>query len=290
MQKNTYRYPQLNFLTMKLLQSGIFRAICSIIVGALLVKYREQTMTWLTVAIGALFFLSGLISCIVYLADKRNSDKTQVFDSEGKLIQGGKPNFPLVGIGSIVLGAILALAPNSFINGLMYVLAAILILGAINMFYNLASITRIAKIGVAWWVVPILLLVTGVIIIAKPTLLPASALFIIGWAMMVYGVIDLVNTIKIQQVVKAYDQSLKAQEATAIEVEDIAPADPAPMDQTALESDAQATGNDTPDISKDGAGRNDDQPSDSTTRTIDHNAPNQDWSTTTSGTLNKPTN
>lgn len=225
LQEDTQRYPQLIFLTMKLLRSGIFRAICSIIVGALLVKYREQTMRGLTVAIGALFFLSGLISCVAYLADKHNNDKTQVFDSEGKPIQGGKPCFPLVGIGSIVLGAILAMAPNSFINGLMYVLAAILILGAINMFYNLASITRIAKIGVAWWVVPILLLVTGVTIIAKPTLLPASALYIIGWAMMVYGVTDLVNAIKIQQVSKAYDRSLKAQETAATEVEDIAPTD-----------------------------------------------------------------
>ena len=43
--------------------------------------------------------------------------------------------------------------------------------------------------------------------------------------MMVYGVTDLVNAIKIQQVSKAYDRSLKAQETAATEVEDIAPTD-----------------------------------------------------------------
>ncbi|MFW5513580.1 MAG: DUF308 domain-containing protein, partial [Prevotella sp.] len=31
---------------MRLLQSSVFRAVVAIIVGALLVKYREDTVTW----------------------------------------------------------------------------------------------------------------------------------------------------------------------------------------------------------------------------------------------------
>ena len=57
---------------MRLLQSSVFRAVVAIIVGALLVKYREDTVTWLTIAIGILFFLSGLTSVIIYYANKRN--------------------------------------------------------------------------------------------------------------------------------------------------------------------------------------------------------------------------
>ena len=39
---------------MKVLQSSLFRALCAIIVGVLLIKYREDTVTWITIAMGVL--------------------------------------------------------------------------------------------------------------------------------------------------------------------------------------------------------------------------------------------
>ena len=56
---------------MKVVHSSFFRAICAIIVGALLIQYREQTVTWITIAIGVLFFLSGIISLATYFSAKR---------------------------------------------------------------------------------------------------------------------------------------------------------------------------------------------------------------------------
>ena len=139
---------------MKVLQGSAFRAICSIIVGALLVKYREQTVTWITIAMGVLFFLSGLISCLIYFSQKRHADDPQLFDANGNQILGTKPQFPIAGIGSIILGIVLAMMPATFITGLMYVLAAILIVGALNQFFTLASATRFARIGLVWWLMP----------------------------------------------------------------------------------------------------------------------------------------
>ena len=60
---------------MKVFQSSIFRALCAIVVGALLVKYREQTVTWITIAIGVIFFVSGVISTVAYLSAKRQATK-----------------------------------------------------------------------------------------------------------------------------------------------------------------------------------------------------------------------
>ena len=51
---------------MKTLASSLLRALCAIAVGALLVKYREQTVEWITIAIGVLFFVSGVFSCATY--------------------------------------------------------------------------------------------------------------------------------------------------------------------------------------------------------------------------------
>ncbi|HEY9550995.1 MAG TPA: DUF308 domain-containing protein, partial [Prevotella sp.] len=65
---------------MKIIQSSLFRALIAIIVGALLIKYREQTVTWITISIGVLFFLSGIISCASYYSAKRQTADTFVFD------------------------------------------------------------------------------------------------------------------------------------------------------------------------------------------------------------------
>ena len=130
---------------MKVIHSSIFRAVCAIIVGVLLIQYREQTVTWITVAIGVLFFLSGVISLASYWAAKRNAEKMQgqiLSDSTGKPIMGMMPKFPLVSVGSLILGLLLALMPQVFIAWLMFILAFILILGALTQFVTLASAAK----------------------------------------------------------------------------------------------------------------------------------------------------
>lgn len=207
---------------MKVLQSSIFRAICVIIVGALLVKYREQTVTWITILIGAIFFISGVISCIAYFSAKHKStgDGLDIYDANGKLIVQSKPMFPIVGLGSLILGAILALFPNAFVNGLVYVLAAILILGAINQLFNLTAATKFAHIGLVWWIVPILVLIIGIVAIAKPSVIATAPLLIIGWCMMVYGAVEIINSIKIHQCKKRVKVAQADSEATGSTTEE----------------------------------------------------------------------
>lgn len=202
---------------MKVLQSSIFRALGAMVVGALLVKYREQTVTWITILIGVIFFVSGLVSCIAYFAQKRKSSggDLDIYDAQGNLIVQSKPTFPIVGLGSLILGAILALLPNAFVNGLVYVLAAILILGAINQFFNLAAATRFAHIGLAWWVVPALVLIIGIVAIVKPSVIATAPLLIIGWSMMVYGVVEIINAIKIHQCKKRVEAAAASAAQTA---------------------------------------------------------------------------
>ena len=114
---------------MKIFQSSVFRAISAIAVGILLIKYPDNTVTWLTVAIGVLFFLSGVISLVVYINARKNVSEYKITDAEGNVVAGDRPTFPIVGVGSIILGAILALTPNIFITALMYIIGGMLILG-----------------------------------------------------------------------------------------------------------------------------------------------------------------
>lgn len=209
---------------MKVFQSSIFRALCAIVVGALLVKYREQTVTWITIAIGVIFFVSGVISTVAYLSAKRQATKegVEIYDAKGNRLTRPVPPFPIVGIGSIILGAWLALFPNSFVNGLMFVLAGMLILGALNLFFNLAAATRFSSIGCLWWVLPVAIFLVGITALVKPSTIASAPLFIIGWGMMAYGMVDLVNTIKIHRCRKAFEKAQQGNdEADVVTIKEI---------------------------------------------------------------------
>lgn len=185
---------------MKVIHSSIFRAVCAIIVGVLLIQYREQTVTWITIAIGVLFFLSGVISLASYWAAKRNAEKMQgqiLSDSNGKPIMGMMPKFPLVSVGSLILGLLLALMPEIFIAWLMFILAFILILGALTQFVNLASAAKMGRVGILFWLFPSALLLLGLLAIIKPSAIASAPLFIIGWGMLIYGVVEFLNAFKI---------------------------------------------------------------------------------------------
>ena len=136
----------------KILQSSVFRALCAIVIGALLIQFPDNTVKGITVAIGVLFLISGVISCVTYFWSKRYVSEYKIYDAEGKLLSGEQPTFPIVGIGSAILGLILALTPTAFVSALMYIIGAILILGAVNQFMNLIGARRYghADIGMVY--------------------------------------------------------------------------------------------------------------------------------------------
>lgn len=182
------------------MHSSLFRALCSIVVGALLIEYREQTVTWITILIGVLFFLSGVISLISYYSARRSADKMQgniLYDAQGNQVLGFRPRFPLVGVGSLVLGLVLALMPNVFVAWLMFILSVILVMGAVTQMANLVQAAKMGGVGLVYWLLPCALLLLGLLAIIKPSAIASAPLLVIGWAMLVYGVVEMVNSLKI---------------------------------------------------------------------------------------------
>lgn len=197
---------------MKILQSSIFRALSAIAIGILLIKFPDNTVTWITVAIGILFLLSGIISLVVYVHAKKNVSEYKITDAQGRVVAGEKPTFPIVGVGSIILGFLLTLTPNIFIKALMYIIGAILILGAINQYMNLINARRYGKIGFGYWIFPSVILLIGLYVIIKP-LAPASmAMLVLGWCLLLYGVTEMINSLKF------YSDKRKAHQAEEIPV------------------------------------------------------------------------
>ena len=200
---------------MKTFPKSILRSCCAIAAGVVLVQYREQAVMWITVGIGVVFFISAVISFIDYMASRKNRDEqVELFDAQGrKMRQQRKRSFPVVAVGCGILGSVMALSPNTFVGGLMFVLAALLIAGGAYQLFSLSLATRFAHVGFVWWVLPVVILLIGLLTLIKPSVIASAPLLIIGWCMMIYGVVDLVNALKIHRCKKQFD---KAEEVSSV--------------------------------------------------------------------------
>ena len=85
---------------MKIVNSYIFRAVCALLIGLLLVSNPERMTGLLVQVIGGLFLISGLVSLINYFII-RYSDKVPV-----------KPVFPMV-VGQFAVWSISWLLPGA---------------------------------------------------------------------------------------------------------------------------------------------------------------------------------
>lgn len=205
---------------MKVLQISAVRAIIVLMTGFLLVKYREDTMTWMTITVGVLFLISGLVACMVYYFEKekvaKKTAKAALQEGQQEEEDLKSPSFPIAGVGSIVLGIILAVMPNTFTTWMVYILSALLILGAVNQFMNLARSRQYARVPVYMWVFPTISMVVAILLISRP--IETDALFftlkVIGWAFMYYGVLEFVLIIRMYLVRKAYDKAEAAKVVT----------------------------------------------------------------------------
>ena len=202
---------------MKVLQISAIRAIIVLVTGFLLVRYREETMTWMTITVGILFLLSGLVSCIAYYFEKEKVAKktAKAEQQEGQQEEENlkSPSFPIAGVGSIALGIILAVMPYTFITWVVYILAALLILGAVNQFMNLARSRQYARVPVYMWLFPTVILAIAILLISKPIETAQLPLLVLGWAFMYYGVLEFILIIRMYLVRKSYE---KAEEAKVV--------------------------------------------------------------------------
>ncbi len=165
------------------MKASIFRALFAIVAGVLLIKYREEMVKWLTIAVGVVFFISGIISIISYCV-RRNSQE--------------KPVFPIVGIGCAALGIILALIPYTVAEYLVYVFAFVLILGAVSQFVLLIRV----RLSYGFWVMPILLFLFGLLAIFYPHAIASAPFVFVGVAAIVYGCSEFVSAVKAHRVAK----------------------------------------------------------------------------------------
>ena len=140
--------------------------------------------------------------------------------AEGNDISGSQPSFPIVGVGSVILGLTLLLSPDMFVRWLMYILGAMIIIGSINQLIILIAARRFGSISAFFWIAPIVLLIVGILIFVKPMESAELPLIILGWCMLVYGVTEVINSLMVYSLRKQMKRQ-QEEAAKGLEVEEI---------------------------------------------------------------------
>ena len=153
--------------------------------GILLVMWPEAAMIYLVITVGVLFLLPGLYGIFAYFASRRGAE-----DGSGRA-------FPIVALGSALLGIWLIVMPAFFVGILMYVLGALLVLGGIGQLMNFISVRKLTgSVPAIFYVIPVLLLLAGILILVNPFEAAKIPFIVLGASSIVYGLTDLFRIIR----------------------------------------------------------------------------------------------
>lgn len=165
---------------------GILRGVLAIILGVVLVMWPEAAIIYMIMVIGACFLLPGIYSIVGYFLRNKENEVTS-------------PMFPLDGLGSLLLGAWLLIMPHFFVNILMYLLGAVLVLAGIQQIATLIRARKWSIVPYGFYVLPSLILLVGILILVYPMDVMANTLTVFGVATLFYGVNELINWYKFRK-------------------------------------------------------------------------------------------
>lgn len=166
--------------------TSVIRSVFAIVLGLILILWPEATITYLVMTIGILFILPGIVATVSYFSRPK--------DEFGK-----RPIFPIEAAGSILLGVWLVSMPGFFVNILMYVLGAILVVAGLHQLISLISVRKWASVPFGFYLMPSLTFIAGIMILAYPFGAAANTFVIFGIASLYYGACELVNWYKFQK-------------------------------------------------------------------------------------------
>lgn len=183
----------------KFLQSTTARALATLIVGVLFIVFASQTAEWLIRLCGLAFIIPGLVAIISQLRK----------DDETKRVM----LYPLLGTGSILFGLVLIIWPHLFVDVLMYLLGALLIILAAMQFYTLWDIHRSQiKVFPLLYLFPALVLADGIYICADgdKTTHQSTLIILTGCGLILYALLELLTVVIVRAANKRRTDNLPA--------------------------------------------------------------------------------
>lgn len=134
----------------------------------------------MVMTLGAMFMIPSLITIIGYYMNR----------SKYSLL------FPVGSIGGMFFGLLLMVAPDFFSGFLTIVLGFVVVMGCIQQLATLMAARAYSKVSMGYYLLPILVLISGLVALLNPMHFQHAVLTIIGLCCLVYGVFELLSYFK----------------------------------------------------------------------------------------------
>lgn len=170
--------------------NGPIRAVAALAIGLVMVISRTNAMVLAVRIIAAFLLASGIVSLIIGYKDRQ---------------KGTLSLMSVNAIVDIILAGMMFLWPG-VVAGLIIILIGIaLICFALFQLVVMASANRVMKIGTAAFVLPVLVLIAGVFLLARPDFIGSAIGVVAGAGLIVYGVSELLSSWKMKKAMEEYD-------------------------------------------------------------------------------------
>lgn len=187
---------------MKFITSSIFRSLCSLLVGLLLLFNAEQMPALIVRLIGLLFLLPGVFGVGTYLYGQLN--KNAII----------RPSFPLMSIGSIFFGIFLELYPEEFVSYLVFLTGFLLLLAGINQLLSMFANRKVSPFSWLLMLMPIVLIGVGAYCVTHTSEAPSILFKVLGATCIYYGLSDMFLALRAKHYSKIFErEQKKAEEA-----------------------------------------------------------------------------
>lgn len=162
---------------MKGINFSFLRIVSALVIGLILVLFPDRAGEYLIITVAVIFMIPSLISIINYLVQPAESRR----------------RFPVEGVGSLLLGVLLIAMSAFFARFVTIVLGFILVMGGVQQIASLLLARRWMPVPVAFYVVPVLVLIGGLVSMINPMGVQRTAFILIGAGSLVYAVSELIN-------------------------------------------------------------------------------------------------
>ncbi|MBQ5871317.1 MAG: DUF308 domain-containing protein [Bacteroidaceae bacterium] len=188
---------------MKFIGSYIFRSLCSLLVGLLVLFNAQQMPSIIIRVIGILFLLPGTFGVLAYLFSRINRNSVI------------RPSFPLMSIGSILFGVYLELYPDYFVNSLILLMGVLLILAGISQILSMLANRRVSPFSFLLLFIPIVLVCVGGYCITHSKETAETLFKILGCTCIYYGLSDMFLTLRAKYYSRLFEREQKKAEEAA---------------------------------------------------------------------------
>lgn len=157
------------------------RAIWGLVLGLILCIYPDNVGNYLVILLGLIFMVPSAVSIILYIAQFM---KTNKFKSR---------TFPVIEIGCLIFGAWLVISPANFVQMLTVIIGLLMIIGSVQQLYGLQLAKQWTTISGIHYFVPIILLVSGIIVILNPIGVVGTVMTFAGIVILIYSFNELIR-------------------------------------------------------------------------------------------------